>query len=108
MGWNKFSSSNGTVVSISTNGFPSSGWPHVAGVFTGTEIKIYINGQLKRTRSFTGNIQLSDSKVVVGGYDGGKVKFEGLVDEVKIYSGGLSDTDIQDIFNKGSIGKSAN
>ena len=49
-------------------------WAHVAGVYDGTELKIYINGVLENTVPHTGSISVSDLPLFIG---------KGAVDELQ-------------------------
>lgn len=76
-------------------------WSHIVGVFDGNERKIYINGQLDTTQYISGQIPSNDEPVRIGG--GGRMSryFEGLIDDVRIYSKALSDQNILGIYQSG-------
>ncbi len=61
-------------------------WYHLAGVYTGTELKIYINGALQNTVSSGDPITPSDFDLRIGesGDFTGRV-FDGKIDEVRIW-----------------------
>jgi hypothetical protein len=91
-------------------------WYHVAGVYDGSSIKFYVNGQLVVDPPIqTGSItpMLETSFLAIGSEDGrtnepdliGERYFHGLIDEVELYNRALSVTEIQAIYNAGSAGK---
>lgn len=79
--------------------FPLSTWHHVACVGTGTSLSIYVDGVSKATDNTTGsNYGASADKVNIGGQvftnsaSGGN--FIGDIDDVRIYSRALSQTEL--------------
>lgn len=103
---------------LGDGGFPVAPgeWHHVAGVYDGSSIKLYVNGQLVVDPIFqTGIItpMLETSFLTIGSEDGrtnephliGQRYFHGLIDEVELYNRALSESDIQAIYNAGSVGK---
>jgi len=89
---------------------PTTGWTHVAGTYDGTVLRIYVNGVFEASTSFgtVGNIfqGIDDLSIgaVVGGCASGQMgyPFHGLMDEVRIYSRALSDTEVTTLYNTGS------
>jgi hypothetical protein len=55
-----------TPISI-TASIPSSGWVHVAGIYDGTNTKIYVNGIINSTLATTGTITANDYPLTIGG-----------------------------------------
>ncbi len=83
---------NGTV--IVTGGE----WHHYAGTYDGTAGRIYIDGVLDVTSPGTGRINLSASDLYIGENSGATGRFlHGILDEVRIYSRALTDTEILDV-----------
>jgi YD repeat-containing protein len=67
-------------------------WHHMAGVFDGTQIRVYLDGTLvaaKNTSVTPGSF--AGSTLSIGGYQGGNVPtlINGLMDEVRLSSGAL-------------------
>jgi len=70
-------------------------WHHWAGVYDGTEARIYIDGELDTASPGMGQINLSSSDLYIGENSGATGRFlHGLLDEVRIYSRALRDTEI--------------
>ena len=90
-------------------------WYHVAGVYDGANVLLYVNSELVVDPPVqTGNVlpMLETSFLAIGSEDGrtnepdliGKRYFHGLIDEVGLYSQALSASEIQAIFEAGSAG----
>jgi tellurite resistance-related uncharacterized protein len=108
---------------VSTSDLNSSGavfspgqWHHIAGVYDGTEVQLYLDGQaLGNAASVTGQVSpmLANSFVAIGSSDGrttcgdcfGTRRFEGLIDEVDYFNRALSASEIAAIYTAGAFGK---
>jgi len=80
----------------STTTIPLNQWTHIAGVWDGTEAKIYINGVLDNTApAQIGPIGDCSKPLTIGGpADEYNEYFQGIIDEVKIYSIARTDAEI--------------
>lgn len=76
-------------------------WQHIAGVWNGTDIKIYINGTLiATTTGVTGSSFKSQlSNPIKLGLNLSNEKFVGNIDEVRIWNRALSQAEIQNNMN---------
>ena len=86
---------------------PEGEWHHFAITYENTTFAGYIDGQLDGTSSFIG-ASLPDTNVVIGfAFDGGGLRrfFNGLIDELSIYTRALSIDEIQAIVAAGRVGK---
>ncbi|MDX1748068.1 MAG: LamG-like jellyroll fold domain-containing protein, partial [Halobacteriales archaeon] len=75
-------------------------WHHIVGVFTGTEIQIYVDGVLGGSIPFAGPIVANTRELLIGRAWGGGTPtrhFRGLVDEVTIFERALTPAEIQGI-----------
>jgi hypothetical protein len=81
-------------------------WHHVAGVYDGTNISLYVDGTLDVSQPDTGSILQNNQPVEIGQIAGaaGDI-FNGLIDEVSIYHRALSASEIAAIYNAGGSGK---
>jgi subtilisin-like proprotein convertase family protein len=84
-------------------------WYHLAGVYDGSAIKIYVNGQIEGTSPWTQGIFPGDNPLVIGDtLQNGSVPtsyFNGLIDEASLYNRALSASEIAAIYNNGIAGK---
>jgi len=79
-------------------------WINVVGTYDGSNVKIYIDGVLKGTASATGNINTNNTILFLGdsGFGGFSSIFNGAIDEVSIYSRGLTQSEVTSIYNGGA------
>jgi len=75
-------------------------WTHIAGTYDGKTIKAYINGKSDAETAGTEGIFASDLPAWIGGYGpdaefGGNRHYAGVIDEVRFWSGALTDAEIQ-------------
>jgi hypothetical protein len=70
-------------------------WTHVATTYDGSNLRIYINGVLRGTRSGTGAMAVSAAPLRIGGNAISGEYFSGLIDEVRVYNRALTATEIQ-------------
>jgi hypothetical protein len=76
-------------------------WTHIAGVYDGATMKIYINGKLDGTTSYTGDLAPSDYPLYIGhapwtNYN----NFNGQMDEVRIWNVARTQEQIQNNMHK--------
>ena len=76
-------------------------WQHLAWVFDGSAIKLYINGNLKGSKAASGvltdgAVSFAIGKSLVGGYN---FVFGGRADEVAVFKRGLTQAEVQDLMN---------
>ena len=91
---------NSSLTYLETNNtFEENQWYHVAGVYDGTEQKIYVNGVLEATAtSQSGAIDYADSWLALGMYkdDNEAFSIDGTVDEVKIWNTAKTENEIRE------------
>ncbi|AEV33294.1 hypothetical protein Oweho_2322 [Owenweeksia hongkongensis DSM 17368] len=81
-----------------TNSFNTDEWMHVAGVYDGDTMKIYVNGVLEASStSQTGAIDYADSWLVIGSYkdDNEDNRVDAEIDEVRIWNSARSASEIR-------------
>jgi hypothetical protein len=76
-------------------------WQHIAWVFDGTSIKLYVNGTLKGSSAASGvfqgeNVPFAIGKSVLGGFN---FVYGGRVDEVSAWSKALTQSEIQEMID---------
>lgn len=72
-------------------------WTHLVGTYDGTNIKAYINGVLKETKSWPGDISGVDENLKVGMFF--NEYWSGSVDDLFIYNKVLSQAEVDQLFN---------
>lgn len=109
----EFSTMNGIRLRITVSGtttsmdFEDAGialntWYHYAGVYNGTDMRVYIDGILKGTPvSKTGTIQDSNKALTIGSHDDGPTdrQFTGIISEVSIWDTALSANEIKLLYS---------
>jgi hypothetical protein len=80
----------------STAGIPLGQWTHVAVTNDGTDVKIYINGNLDSTHGTAPLNPAASDPLVVGAYHNGNYGIGNtLIGEINIYDSALSQSDVQ-------------
>ena len=70
-------------------------WSHVACVYDGTSLSIYIDGALDAAVPYNGPIHVSNYPLEIGRYNSSNgYCFPGLIDDVRLYNGALDSTQI--------------
>jgi hypothetical protein len=86
-------------------------WQHLAATYDGQSMKIYYNGDLIDEQAETRVPRRTDAPLLIGEFRAGTLNgdfhepFDGLIDEVEIFSRALEASEIQAIFDAGSGGK---
>ncbi|MFC4875101.1 LamG-like jellyroll fold domain-containing protein, partial [Negadavirga shengliensis] len=86
---------------LSNGSYPSNGstWMHVAATFDGQTMKIYLNGVEDATLSFSqpATIISNNGLLTIGSW-GGDLRFQGALDDVRVYNGALSSQEITQLY----------
>ena len=96
---------------VTSNGVLQIGiWHHIAGVWDGANLRLYIDGTLDNIVPASGTLQMNRDiflGINADNFFGGIIanQVDGLIDEVEIFNRALSAAEIQAIFNAGSAGK---
>ena len=69
---------------------------HVAGVYDGTSVNIYIDGKKEATTPATGNIDQCTANLSVGQHPAGSFRFRGSIDQPRIQSRAWSAKEVRD------------
>jgi hypothetical protein len=71
-------------------------WHHVAGVYDGSVVKLYLDGRLDATAPWTEGIARNNFDVLIGENAEKKDRgFDGAIDDVRLYNYALSDNEIK-------------
>lgn len=72
-------------------------WHHVAGIYDGKELKLYIDGEIKATKRCTSNIKPEAYAASIGrNFEKGRWSMS-PIDQVRIYNRGLSVEELNDV-----------
>lgn len=85
-------------------------WQHIAWIYDGTAIKLYVNGIMKGSKPASGTflgpaVTFGIGKSILGGFN---FVYGGRVDEVTVWDKALSQTEIQDMMANELTGTEAN
>ncbi len=69
-------------------------WYHITGTYDGSKLKLYVNGELEKTRPLSGSVQISESDLYLA-TNGGSRYFSGNIDEVRVYERALPEDEIK-------------
>ena len=88
--WNRTAGLNGSTT------INADEWHHLAAVYNGSVLQLYIDGKLDASQPWTGGIGKNDSDVLIGenAQQSGRF-FNGLIDDVRIYNHALSESEIK-------------
>jgi hypothetical protein len=86
---------NGTV-KLEGGSVPNGECTHIAGVYNGTQMMIYVNGVLKATANQNGTLDAHDTKVYVGAIVNDSY-FNGSIGQVQIYNRGMDAAEVQQL-----------
>ncbi len=79
-------------------------WTHIAGIWNGTYMTLYVNGNSSGSPCpFAGPLDTNKENISIGGYKYGKTyDFDGRIDNVKIYNRALSTEQMLANYNQGN------
>ena len=69
-------------------------WYHVAGVFDGKKLSIFVDGKMESEQGQEGKITESDWPIIIGSYAGLGYKSNAIIDELAVFNVALSKDDI--------------
>jgi len=86
---------NGTTVTYNT-ALNTNQWYHVAAIYDGSNIKLYLNGELMVTQAASGNLGADASLLTIGRSPSSNSRFfKGKIDEVRVFNVALTDAQLQ-------------
>ena len=62
------------------------GWHHLAGIYNGERIQLFVDGELARERAGNGKPLYSKVPITIGQFDSGVARFPGRVEAARIYA----------------------
>ena len=70
-------------------------WQHVVGTCDGSNVKIYVDGDLKATTAISGTLAANTAELVLGGYYNYGGKWDGKIAQARIYQTALSSSEVK-------------
>lgn len=92
----------GTIIALGTTILSTDTWFHIAGVYDGSEIRIYCNGTEEDATATTGNMSSTVAPVRIGAGSGGsgtENPFDGDIGHCAIWNTDLSENEIVSLSN---------
>ena len=83
-------------------------WYHIAAVYDGATEKLYVNGVLDGSQSYSAPIATDTNSLIIGGYYASPYLYNGRLDELSLYNRALSGTELLSIFSARGGGKCVN
>lgn len=94
-------STGDTATLIGTANIVAGAWTHLAATYDGSAMRLYVNGQPAGSMAKTGTIvQAPSIPAAIGNQPQGGKSFDGLIDDVRIYTRPLSQTEIQETMHE--------
>ena len=82
-------------------GYTLNEWTFVVGTYDGTTMKLYVNGELETSVSISGSLITNTSPLLIGTrLNLASSTFLGKLDDLRVYSNALSETEIQSLFGE--------
>ncbi len=98
---------NGNVAVDAVDNVPNGSWSHIAAVYDGSKMKVYVDGEFNAERDQSGNITTNDIKLAIGASSECGRGYDGAVDEVAVLNIALTEDEISDVMKKGFQGINA-
>jgi hypothetical protein len=98
---------NGDDFDLPSGTFSTNTWYHVVGVINGTSKEVFLDGTSLGTDTISNLTGTNGNNVIIGGlYSpgpfGSLTPYQGILDEVAVFSTALSSTDVSSIYNSGT------
>jgi len=97
------SAGGGTVDLDSTTSVGDGSYHHICMTYDGSEFELFIDGSSKATdTSLSGPCDYTQENIIIGN-NGFSNSFSGIIDDLRLYNKGLSDTEVSNLYSRGSI-----
>ena len=97
-----FSEADGTEWAATATGVTDGSWHHIAGVYDGGELALYVDGLLSGTTPTFGAVPaVNTTPIAIGSYLGLGAAFTGQLDQLRMYDEALSASEVVDAFTDG-------
>lgn len=91
--------SGGSTLDTPNNTIKANEWTHLVGTYDGKTVRIYINGEVKAEMNANAPIPANAATFVIGGTQESRDWFAGVIDEVKLYSRGITGDEVKESMN---------
>ncbi len=92
---------------VGTTNLAINQWHHVIATYNGSQVRIYLNGNLDNSFSRTGTVSNNNLDLIIGsgwnGFDPNVFPFDGKIDEVAMYNRSLNAEEIRDHYLRGIL-----
>jgi chitodextrinase len=78
-----------------SSSLPTAAWSHIAAVYNGSALSIYVNGVLSSQTSVTGKLPETNGALTLGGDTMWNEWFKGAIDDLRVYNRALAASEIQ-------------
>jgi len=95
----RFHYSGGSTLDTPANTIKANEWTHVVGTYDGKTVKVYLNGVVKAELNANAAIPANTATFVIGGTQDSRDWYAGMLDEVKLYSRGLTADEVKRSMN---------
>ncbi len=90
---------------VSSHGIPYGEWTHVAGIHNGTNLMVYINGELSGMRETSFDSRINNAPLIVGANHTGTGQFySGQTDEIRIWDRAFTQDELRQQMTKQLFG----
>lgn len=87
--------SGGSTLDTPAKSIKANEWTHVAATYNGKKVQIYLNGKAQAELATNTAIPANTATFVIGGTQESRDWFSGMIDEVKLYSRGLTEDEVK-------------
>jgi hypothetical protein len=91
--------SGGSILTLPSTLTPLNQWSHIACTYDGTNMRVYINGNLAATTAKTGTIANPSVAIIIGATSNQGWYYKGSLDEMRVWNVARSQTEIQNNMN---------
>ena len=102
--WADGTASSSAGRALGTTNFVTGEWYHTVGTYDGSNVKIYVNGQLEGTQAYTATPGTTDQPLVIGRWYGNYSGYyhDGQIDQVRIFNKAISSSEVTSLYNENS------
>jgi len=87
--------SDGSTLDTPAGAIKANEWTHVVGTYDGKTVTIYLNGEVKAQINANVAVPAGAASYVIGGTQESRDWYSGMIDEVKVYSRGLTADEVK-------------